>query len=469
MVRILGVMTGTSGDGCDGTIADFHISNGTLIAHILESRTSAFPPDLRSLIAAAGQPEAANGNQYALLHYRMGVEIADFCSTFSPASFDAVAMHGQTVNHFMRAGQPLASLQLGDSARVAAATGVPVIHDIRCADIAADGQGAPLVTILDWMLYLGFHHRHMRRVSHSDSHGSSLRGSSSHGTSLRSARDVSHGSNSPDINLPALPAIAFANIGGIANVTLCRASGALAADTGPGNCLIDAYLSHVTEGRIRFDAGGRIAASGTVDHELLALMLSEPFFSQHMPKSTGRERFNLTWLTPYLKQRGLNLSAPLNPDIVATLTALTARTLGASLRAAHIDECFFSGGGVKNRFLMEQLERFVHVHTTDELGVKSDTKEALMMALIGYATLSGQPGVVAAPNGQASTGARYASILGSVTPPPRAVQWPHTTGAHTTGVAQWLQAMECADGVTPTWPLPLIVMDRHETGEAHER
>ncbi|MDY5589794.1 MAG: anhydro-N-acetylmuramic acid kinase [Arcanobacterium sp.] len=420
-MRILGIMTGTSADGCDGAVVDFHFHDGVLSATICETYSAPFSVDLRKLISTAQQPQKANGNDYALLHYAMGKEIAQFCCAFAQGAYDAVAMHGQTVNHFFCDGHPVASIQLGDSAVVAAATGVPVIHDIRSADIAAGGQGAPLVSILDWMLYLGA----LRSVE-----------------VLHSAAPAEHGES--------IFSRAFVNIGGIANATICLAGGPIAGDTGPGNCLIDAYISEVSQQRITYDAGGAIARSGAVNEGLLAEMLHDPYFKRAMPKSTGREYFNLEWIYHHLLASGYAMES-IHPDVVATLTALTAYTLGASLQEAEVNECFVSGGGLKNSFLMELLNRYVTVRSTAELGLDPNFKEAVMMALIGYSTLNGHPGVVRAAGGGAITGARYESVLGAVAFPP--------------GGFNREKLLADSNQFSTEWPVPLIVTRTGETIE----
>lgn len=416
-MKILGIMTGTSADGCDGAIVDFQFHGGILSAAITAARSTPFPADLRDFIIRTQQPQTANGNSYAQLHHEMGAEIARFCRSFPAGSYDAIAMHGQTVNHFLANGLPVASIQLGDSAIVAAATGVPVIHDIRAADIAAGGQGAPLVSLLDWMLYRGL---------------------------MQAAAPAARAE---------FATCAFVNIGGIANATICSPTGTLAGDTGPGNCLLDAYILAASHQQLHYDADGAIARSGTINPALLERLLRDPYFQRAMPKSTGREYFNTAWLRNWLPSFGYRLDS-LCPDVLATLTALTAQTIGAALKAAHVDACFLSGGGAKNAFLRSLLGAYASVHSTAELGVAPDMKEAVMMALIGYSTLNGLPGVAPAAGGGAITGARYASVLGSIALPPGGFAGKNL-------LADSHQSSEFSDG----WPAPLIVtrtVDRHE-------
>jgi len=233
------------------------------------------------------------------------------------------------------------------------------VSDLRSRDVAAGGQGAPLVSILDVLW---------------------LRGRSGVPIAL--------------------------NLGGIANITVVHGE-PVAFDTGPANALIDAVVAELT-GRA-FDADGVMAARGRVNEELLGRLLAEPYYGRPAPKSTGKELFNLAYLARALE--GLP-DIPAD-DLVATVTTLTARTVGDAVRRYGGTEVIASGGGIRNPVLMHLLasEVGVPVRTTDELGLPSAAKEAYAFAVLGFLTAHGLGATV-----PSCTGAGHSSVLGSVTP-----------------------------------------------------
>ena len=239
-----------------------------------------------------------------------------------------------------------------------------MVSDFRARDVAAGGQGAPLVSIIDVLW---------------------LRGR------------------------PGVP-VAL-NLGGIANITVAAGSAEpVAFDTGPANALIDAAVNEVTEGRLAFDADGAMAARGHMHEALLGRLLAEPYYALPAPKSTGKELFNLAHLRAAMA--GLDPVAP--DDLVATVTALTARTVADAVLAASATEVIVSGGGTRNATLMSLLAGAlgsVPVRTSDELGLPSAAKEAYAFAVLGFLTVHGLHGTV-----PSCTGARHASVLGSLTP-----------------------------------------------------
>jgi anhydro-N-acetylmuramic acid kinase len=271
--------------------------------------------------------------------------------------------------HWVDGGTVRGTLQLGQPAWIAEATGVPVVSDLRSRDVAAGGQGAPLVSIMD-MLW--------------------LRGR------------------------PGVP-VAL-NLGGIANITVVHGE-PVAFDTGPANALIDAVVADLTGQP--FDADGVMAARGQVHDELLERLLADPYYARPAPKSTGKELFNLAYVARAME--GL----PVIPaaDLVATVTTLTARTVADAVRRYGGTEVVASGGGIQNPVLMHLLadELEIPVRTTDELGVPSAAKEAYAFAVLGFLTVHGLGGTV-----PSCTGAAHTSVLGSVTPGPSGL--PTTTG-----------------------------------------
>jgi anhydro-N-acetylmuramic acid kinase len=205
---------------------------------------------------------------------------------------------------------------------------------------------------------------------------------------------------------------ALLNLGGIANVTVSSAHSVAAFDTGPANCLIDAAVSAATAGAQSYDADGRLASAGAVDQQLLEGLLAEPYYALAAPKSTGRELFTTEYLASY--DHGLGL-----PDLVATLTELTAITVADALRDDGVTEVYASGGGVRNPVLMTRLRAHLgpaQLRTTDELGLPVDDKEGYLMALLGYLTWHGIPGVLQGADGRALTGARRPRVLGRISP-----------------------------------------------------
>jgi anhydro-N-acetylmuramic acid kinase len=279
---------------------------------------------------------------------------------FAPAELASVGVHGQTVRH--RPDEHW-TLQLNDPARVAERTGATVVADFRRRDIAAGGQGAPLVP--------AFHHALFARADR---------------------------------------ARAVVNVGGIANVTLLVPGEPVRGfDTGPGNVLLDHWHARHSGGA--FDAGGAWAASGRVDHALLRTMLADPFFAAAPPKSTGRDRFNAGWLDAMLA-RHADRQPP--ADVQATLTALTAHAIADAVRPWGVVDLLVCGGGAHNAELMRMLAQEVapvRVGTTADEGVAVEHVEALAFAWLAREALAGRTGSL-----PEVTGAKGARVLGAIYP-----------------------------------------------------
>lgn len=361
-----GVMSGTSLDGVDAVVADFAPVQGVCVsigrAHL------PMPPALRTELLAlqsSGEDELARAAQTSIAladQYAAALLAACANSSIEPAALIAAGVHGQTVRHRPDRGW---TIQLNDPARVVERTGVTVVADFRRRDVAAGGQGAPLVP--------AFHRALFAR---------------------------------PD------RARAVVNIGGIANVTLLVPGDAVRGfDTGPGNVLLD--LWHARHGGGPYDAGGAWAASGRIDHGLLAILLSEPYFSAAPPKSTGRDLFDGAWLDAVLARY---MSAVHPADVQATLTALTARTIADALHrhATPIAEVLVCGGGARNDTLIEALAQALApcpVLPTSRVGFAVDEVEALAFAWLAREAVAGRPG-----NLTQVTGARGARLLGAIYP-----------------------------------------------------
>jgi anhydro-N-acetylmuramic acid kinase len=289
-------------------------------------------------------------------------------------SLDLIGSHGQTVWHQVEPdGRVSATLQLGEASLLAERTGVTTVNNFRARDVAAGGQGAPLASYLDWLL---------------------LR----HPTEWRAAQ----------------------NIGGIGNVTflppLSQADGKMIAfDTGPGNALIDEAMARLTAGRAKYDAGGQLGAQGKPDEAWLEELLVHPYYRLTPPKTTGRELFGAAYAEQLIatgRARGLS-----DADLVATITALTARSIAGSYRdfaPAPVGAAVLAGGGRHNRTLVRMLTDLLApapILTSEDVGIDGDFKEALLFALLAYETWHNRPGCL-----PEQTGAAHASVLGQITP-----------------------------------------------------
>jgi anhydro-N-acetylmuramic acid kinase len=352
-MRVAGIMSGTSLDGIDVAVIDIHKSKIETIAH----KSTPYPAEVRRAILAVSSPASISqlnfqlGELYAQAVRHVGVPLK---------TIELIGCHGQTIYH--QGKKPVNTMQIGESAVIAERTGVTVISDFRVRDIAAGGQGAPLVPFVDYMLF-----RHPKRTR-----------------------------------------IAL-NIGGIANITFIPAKAkpedVIAFDTGPGNMVIDALVSQLTAGKQLFDKGGAIAARGHVDRALLDKLLSDRYYKQKPPKSAGREQYGAEFVA-----RLLATGLPL-PDLIATATALTAATIAL---AGEPDEIIASGGGVHNRQLMGNLAALLPktvFSTTADYGIDPDAKEAIAFAVLAYQTHRGRPG-----NLPSATGASRPVVLGKITP-----------------------------------------------------
>jgi anhydro-N-acetylmuramic acid kinase len=372
-MRILGMISGTSHDGIDIAIVDFAWQpDGALAGRIEHCASVPYDAGLRGRLIAALPPAAAGFDVACELDAGIGQAFAAAAvgALAGCGPVDAVCSHGQTVFHWVRDGTVRGSLQLGQPAWIAEATGLPVISDVRAADIAADGQGAPLVPILDRALLEPLRARGQRAAA--------------------------------------------LNLGGIANITVCAPGADPAAwDIGPANALIDAVVTAAPDVPGTFDLGGALAAAGRVIPELLAALLAEPYYRRPAPKSTGKELFHLGHVEDAVRRAGV---IPGLADRVATLTELTAVTVADAVRAARVSVVVASGGGVRNPVLMRRIAELlpgVRVTDSGELGVPPDAKEAVALALIGWATLHGLPASV-----PSCTGAVGPRVLGRVSPAP---------------------------------------------------
>ncbi|WP_055555656.1 anhydro-N-acetylmuramic acid kinase [Streptomyces sp. NBRC 110028] len=375
-MRVIGLMSGTSHDAVDAAAADLALDGDTLVLAPLGLLSAAYPDTLRAALAAALPPAATTMAEVCALDTRIGQAFARLAARadreLCDGRADLISSHGQTVYHWAEDGRVHGTLQLGQPAWIAEATGVPVVSGLRGRDVAAGGQGAPLVSLVDTLW---------------------LRGR---------------------------PGVCAAlNLGGIANLTVVpRAGEPLAFDTGPANALIDAAVRDLTGGRLDHDADGALAARGTVHPGLLERLLAEPYYALPPPKTTGKELFHL----PYLRAALAATGPVADHDVVATVTELTARTVADAARSVHATEVIASGGGIRNPGLMAALRRdlgAIALRVSDELGLPAAAKEAYAFAVLGFLTAHGLAGTV-----PSCTGARHPAVLGSITPGRQALVLP---------------------------------------------
>jgi len=372
----LGLMSGTSCDGISAALARFQ--GRTL--RVLAEQTVPYPQRLARLLQRGA---ALSAGELSSLNMALGEQLARAAlrllraAKIPPARVEVIGSHGHTIYHGPRDAVP-STLQIGEPAVIAQRTGIAVVADFRPRDLAAGGEGAPLVPAFDEAFF---------------------------------------GDGAPR---------ALQNIGGIANVTIVgRGVTTRAFDTGPGNCLIDLAVQRSSRGRLRYDASGRLARRGRIDHRAIERLWRLSYFRRPPPKSTGRELFNAALVTQIF---GSTLTrAPL--DVLATLTYFTAFSIVESLRRfapaclasgrgagrpRRLQEVIVSGGGVHNRTLMAHLTRLcapVAVRSIERYGIPAQAKEPVAFAFLALQALRGR--INHLPQ---ATGARQACILGALIP-----------------------------------------------------
>jgi anhydro-N-acetylmuramic acid kinase len=378
---VAGIMSGTSADGID--VALCRISRTRMRPHIelVRHRAFPYPAVLRKAVLSNMDARSTSASEFARLNWRLGEAYGDAAQAAAQGyALDLVGCHGQTIYHQgiakPYAGRSFAcTWQLGEPALIAAAVHAPVVSNFRPADMVAGGQGAPLVPLLDATLFA-----HSRRAR------------------------------------------VLQNLGGIANLTLVPAGGALDAlvafDTGPANMVIDALAQRLFNKP--YDRNGHLAASGTPSEAVLTALLRDPYYRRPPPKSAGREQYGVTFVERLLalaNRRRLS-----SHDILATATALTSRSIALAWRqfvSPRIGntpvDYIVAGGGTRNQALMRMLAADLtsfgcRVQTTDDHGIPSEAKEAVAFALLAWQTWHHLPG-----NVPAATGAAHPAILGQVT------------------------------------------------------
>lgn len=379
---LLGLMSGTSVDGVTAAIVKLQPLN-RLRCEILEWETYRYPRAFRQRIFELFSVETGTVDKICSMNFELGERFAEAAlktiakANLKPSDIYAIGSHGQTIYH--KPEKPRSSLQIGQGAVIAERTGITTVCDFRARDIAAGGQGAPLLPYVDYLLFR--------------------------------SEDKSR---------------AIQNIGGIANVTVlpegCGWDEVWGFDTGPGNMIIDALVSHFTGGRSHFDKDGLMASRGSIDEQLLKRLMSTPFIRRRPPKTTGRELFGDHFtrkLLRYALRRKLGMF-----DIIATATAFTCRSIIYNYRRfiyprTDVDEVVLGGGGSKSRTMVQMLRDGLgcRVFLHEDFGIPSEAKEAAAFAILANEMLSGRPG-----NMPRATGASRRVVLGTIWPGRRGSQ-----------------------------------------------
>ena len=386
--NVIGLMSGTSVDGIDAAIVEITGYGLETTVNLIAFETFPFPPDVPQRILALCQPNTSRVDDICEMNFYIGYLFAEAVkhilqkSGMRTSDIHLIGSHGQTIHHLPRDPNTISphrtarkikkpsTLQIGEPAVIAHETGIPTIADFRVADMAAGGQGAPLVSYPDYLLF----------------------------------RD-------------SVKTVGLLNIGGIANLTVLPANGSFdsvsAADTGPGNMCIDAVVNEITDGRERYDKAGQRAAQGTPYQPLIDEWLKHLFFHLPPPKTTGRETFGNTFATECLEACRKHKLA--DNDCIATLTELTVQTITGYIAQFitgqnPIDTLYVSGGGVHNLTIMQRLSEVLvntSVEPVDNSGISADAKEAIAFAILANESLQGNTG-----NLPSATGASVRKILG---------------------------------------------------------
>ena len=386
--HVVGMMSGTSVDGVDAALVEISGTDSEPKVKLLAFENKPYPPQVREKIFSLFTPANATVDKVGYMNFLLGEIYAKSALSviekagMKPEEIDVIGSHGQTIWHApipeSPDGIPVAyTVQIGEGSVIAERTGILTVSDFRVADMAAGGQGAPLVPFSEYLLY--------RREKET---------------------------------------ILLQNIGGIGNMTVMPAGAkprdVFAFDTGPGNMIIDAVISAVTGGEKTYDAGGETAAKGKVCNALLDILKEEPYYRQPLPKTTGREHFGVQYTEKILSWWKEN-PIPLE-DLLATVTDLTAYSIADAyeryvLPKYRASEIIVGGGGSYNATLLRFMkERFaphgVAVRTQEDLGLSSDAKEAVAFALMADCCMRGRANTL-----PSVTGAEHPAVMGKISQP----------------------------------------------------
>lgn len=362
----VGLMSGTSLDGVDAALVRIKEDEFVKL-ELLEFITMPFEEEILSMIKKGLDEEQSNNELLCRLNVELGQvfsqAVIEVCKKagIETTELDFIASHGQTIYHVSKHS----SLQLGEPSVIAYNTKVPVISNFRTMDIAAGGEGAPLVPFFDYEVFRQY------------------------------KKDL-----------------VLLNIGGIGNITYVPSSGNIdevyAFDTGPGNMIINELMEAFYNKP--YDASGEVAFKGSIHDDILNELLSHPYILSQIPKSTGREMFGKAYCHKLVKKYDIS-----KEDLIATVSAFTSRSIALNILryVQSVDEVIVSGGGVYNDFIMKDLQEAlgdIPVSSSEKYGISPDGKEAMAFALLGYRTWTGR-----FSNVKSATGAGESVVLGSIT------------------------------------------------------
>ncbi|MBP1948044.1 anhydro-N-acetylmuramic acid kinase [Virgibacillus litoralis] len=377
----VGLMSGTSLDGIDAVLVEIEEKEDNVDVNIIDSYTQRYDQDVRNALMDVCSPSTATVQKINSINMFLGKEFGGIVNkllkqaNISKNDVHFISSHGQTIYHQPFDGESnldvAGTLQIGDISVLSEETGIAVVGDFRTADMAASGQGAPLVSYVDYLLF-----------------------------------------NNPNKSR------AIQNIGGIGNVTYVPENSdsdrIQSFDTGPGNMVIDEVVYRLTNGERNYDKNGEMAYRGTVNHQLLTKLMSHDYFKQEPPKTTGRELFGNQFVDDIFKEYG-----QMNPeDLVATVSEWTVLTIAHSYnqflidKGFKIDEVIVGGGGSYNPYLIERLNSHlpeVNIFTHEHFGMSSDLKEAMAFAVLGFQCILGKYNQL-----PSATGAKRQVIMGKI-------------------------------------------------------
>jgi anhydro-N-acetylmuramic acid kinase len=381
-MRVLGMMSGTSADGIDVALVRISGAPPSITVKLEGHHHVAFPARVREAVLRLANGAATTPAEISRLNFLLGQDFGHAAITACKRwrvplrQISLIGSHGQTIYHqgiasnFLGERRVASTLQIGEPSVIAELTGVPTIGDFRPADMAAGGQGAPLVPFVDYMLY-----RHPKRGR-----------------------------------------VAL-NIGGIANVTAiplrAQPGDVLAFDTGPGNMIVDALVERLTRGRERYDKDGKIALRGCIVPALLNRMMSHSYLAKKPPKTAGREQFGQAYAAgvfAWAKKHRIRTE-----DLICTVTVFTSLSIATAIQRwvsprMHVDELIVSGGGAQNPLMMAYLAALLPrsaIVSSNQFGMPTQAKEALAFAVLAYEAYHGR-----ANNLPSATGAAHPAILG---------------------------------------------------------
>lgn len=380
---IIGLMSGTSVDGIDAALIRVEEKGYDRKIELLEFETFAYSDAVRQKIFELFLPSTGSVDKICHMNFLLGELFADAAlkvikkAKLTPDKVDLIGSHGQTIYHMPNPIQDCgysikSTLQIGEPAIIAERTGIVTVADFRVRDMAAGGQGAPLVAYTDFILY------------------------------------KEEGKT-----------VVLQNIGGISNATVlpksCQINEVIAFDNGPGNMVIDEVVRRITNGRLHYDDKGSIAAKGKVNETFLNELLKDNYFNEKPPKTTGREHFGVQYVDKLMSEankKGIN-----GADLIATVTALTAKSIALSyinfvIPKYGIDKVIISGGGAHNITLIEMIKTYldgIKIFTQEDIGLDSDAKEAIAIAILANETINGNFN-----NIPTATGAKHPVIMGKI-------------------------------------------------------